>query len=376
MVSTMDSTHEKISAAKRWLSDDVLPLWIRQGIDPRNGSFVESLSQDGEPMSIPRRAMVQARQIYSLVEAVHLELLPVPRAREIVGRAIDFFLTHYSLPSGGFIHAVTPEGKPANTQTDLYAQAFALFGLASAYEILGDGKLRTRALQALDYLKRERAFSYGGYSELNAGHPTCEANPHMHLFEAAIAWMRVDTDPRWKDLADELFTLCCERFIDRESGALCEHFAPEWKPLRESHGFVWEPGHHYEWAWLMMQYSELSSETCENIARPLYHLAETQGVDGKSLMALDEIWSDGKVKKRSSRFWPQSERIKAAVTLSDGATADRAMTQLFRYFENVKPGLWTDTLLESGEFAQQPAKASSLYHIINAIAQYTTKRVP
>jgi mannose-6-phosphate isomerase len=47
---------------------------------------------------------------------------------------------------------------------------------------------------------------------------------------------------------------------------------------------------------------------------------------------------------------------------------------LWRYLETKKPGLWLDTLTENGTFAEQPVKASSLYHIINALSEYITLR--
>ena len=34
---------EKIQKARTWLSEKAFPLWIKNGIDPLNGSFIESL---------------------------------------------------------------------------------------------------------------------------------------------------------------------------------------------------------------------------------------------------------------------------------------------------------------------------------------------
>ena len=51
-------------------------------------------------------------------------------------------------------------------------------------------------------------------------------------------------------------------------------------------------------------------------------------------------------------------------------SALEAMAGLFRYFEGAHPGLWFDTWDENGKFREQPVKASSLYHIIGAIAEF------
>ena len=47
------------------------------------------------------------------------------------------------------------------------------------------------------------------------------SNPHMHLFEAALAWMAVDRDPEWRSLADELCVLATTKFIDEETYMSC-----------------------------------------------------------------------------------------------------------------------------------------------------------
>ncbi len=53
----------------------------------------------------------------------------------------------------------------------------------------------------------------------------CEtANPHMHLFEATLAWSAVDDDPAWASMADGIAQLCLGKFIDAETGALRECF--------------------------------------------------------------------------------------------------------------------------------------------------------
>ena len=45
--------------------------------------------------------------------------------------------------------------------------------------------------------------------------------------------------------------LCLDRFIDRDTAALREFFASDWTPMPGTPGEVLEPGHHYEWAFLL-----------------------------------------------------------------------------------------------------------------------------
>ncbi|MNK08053.1 Cellobiose 2-epimerase [compost metagenome] len=374
---------QRIEESRQWLTNYVFPLWREKGIDSTTGSFAESISFEGAAMYSSQRALVQARQIYSFTEASRMGLLDKTTVKPIVAKAIDFFISKYSLPSGAFVHAVNPQGEIQNKDTDLYTQAFALFALANAYEVLGDSKLVDRARQLVNYLNRDRKAKNGGYTEIKNDVVMFQSNPHMHLFESALAWMKVDSGSEWKELAQHLHDLCHSKFIDRTSGALCEHFAEGWTPLRENGNFIFEPGHHYEWAWLMLEFQELTGSDEKAVANSLFKLAEEYGVNN-SHMVIDEVWSDFTAKKRSSRFWPQSERIKAAVSLglqSPAETqavyaraADEAMDALAKYFEVPTKGLWQDTLSETGHFVAQPAKASSLYHIINALSEYGLKR--
>ena len=113
-------------------------------------------------------------------------------------------------------------------------------------------------------------------------------------------------------------------------------------------------------------------------------MAEEAG-RGKNGIVYDEVWSGGKVKKASARFWPQGERVKAAVALGAvapqgqkkafAAAADEGMNHLFTYFEDHRPGLWGDVRNDSGVLEKNDSvKASSLYHIINAMSEYARLR--
>jgi mannose/cellobiose epimerase-like protein (N-acyl-D-glucosamine 2-epimerase family) len=369
---TSPSAESNIARARKWLSDDMFPLWKTRGVS-RDGGFIEALTLKGEPLDIPRRAMVQARQIYSFRTGRDMGCLPASEADPIIVRAGAFLVDRFSLPSGGFVHSKGEGGKAGSDRVDLYTQAFALFGLANVYAVSKDSRFKTRAVALVDYLRRERRGRVAGYTELEDGREVLRSNPHMHLFEAALAWMEADTDPLWRALADEILDTCLARFIDPASGALCEIFQDDGAPQRTGGRFFFEPGHHYEWTWLMTLHQELTGRDSGAARAGLFATAERWGVTPVG-NAMDEVWSDGAPKKTSSRFWPQGERIKAAVRTGAFASSDQAFHALFRYLEAPAPGLWRDTLLEDGKFREEPVKASSLYHIINAFAEYAAHR--
>jgi len=360
--------------SRSWLKDKVFPLWCREGFDHTHGVFVENLSFEGRALQSSLRCLVQARQIYSFCEGLKMKVVSPEIAKPLILRASHSFVQRYQSSSGAFFHSVDSFGRPENRDHDLYSQAFALSALAYAYETSQDPSFKKSAHSVENYLRRERSHPSGGFTEMKGGQVLFQSNPHMHLFEAALVWRRLDPDPTWKRLSDEIDELCRSRFIDPETGLLAEHFDPEWRPLRTEGRFIFEPGHHFEWSWLFHQFQNRTRTSREDVSRTLFEKAERLGLSNDQELAIDEVWSDGQPCKRSSRFWPQTERVKAAVVLGRDESADTAMNALLRHFLLMDEGLWRDTRLEDGSYAAIPVKASSLYHIINAMSEYVAFR--
>lgn len=372
------SASQLVDEARRWLSQDAIPTWTRLGVDENQGGFYEGISFAGETLRVPRRTLVQGRQIYSFRTARELGAVSAP---SLVAKAAEKLLRDHALPSGAFLHSVDDSGRPAETKSELYTQAFALFGLANAFAETREEKYRIAARALLAYLNRERRAPGGGYTELTKSGLAYESNPHMHLYEAALAWMRVDSGREWGELADQLADLTLQKFIDGSNGILAEHFHEGWEPIRENGAFVFEPGHQFEWAWLLAVHEELSGKDLGAARRRLYQNGEKYGIRRSGQpVAYDEVWSDLRPKKKTSRYWPQCERAKAAVRLGResrgaersayAASADEAIGSLFLFLATPVRGLCFDTMEEDGSFSAEPPKASCLYHIVNALDEY------
>lgn len=387
-MNTVNQALQNISKAKSWLSNDVLPLWFSEGFEKTSGCFLEWISYDSKPLvETDRRAMVQARQIYSVCEATRLQLMPVAQASELVRKNVNLLFSHYKRQTGGYAHAINHRLEVSNDSVELYSQAFILFCLAQAYGLLKDENIRIEALSLLDYLNTQRRIATGGFTEIKNGKILYQSNPHMHLFEAALAWVAVDKSECWTQLALELKNICLNHFIDADTTLLAEHFSEPWSPERTNGQFIFEPGHHYEWSWLLLEYQKLLKTDLLKQAKKLFANAELNGLAPDRKFAFDEVWSNFKINKGTSRFWPHCERIKAAVSLAVLSqnveekrkyfeAADLAYEGLATYLETSTAGLWHDTRLADGTFKPEPAaKASSLYHIINAYSEYINKRI-
>jgi mannose-6-phosphate isomerase len=204
----------------------------------------------------------------------------------------------------------------------------------------------------------------------------------MHLFEAMLAWREVDhSDGQgvWDAQADAIAEMCLTRFIDAKSGALREFFDAQWAPAPGLDGRIVEPGHQLEWAWLLIRWSRLRSRPdALAAAQRLVEIAAGPGLDRERGVMLQQLLDDFSVHDPVARLWPQTEWLKAALALSSIAPDDaglaaqipKAVAGLKLYLTTPVAGLWWDRLEPSGQFIDEPAPASSLYHIVCAIAEF------
>jgi len=371
------SSRELVAAAKKlrhWLFEAALPLWWRVGADHARGGYHERIDFEGIPVVLPRRSRVAARLAFCYREAGRLGWSGPWRQ---AGRhALDFLRRRFAKDDGSVISTVDQDGSVLDATFDLYNQAFALLAYACGHGSLDlGGDWQSRGYALLGTLKREFAHPAGGFREDREGRLALRANPHMHLLEAALAWLAIDPHPVWRDLADEIVALCLERFIDRDTAALRELFASDWTPVSGTPGEVLEPGHHYEWAFLLDRWSKLAGRNRPAEVPKLIAFADAKGLDRKRRVAVNGIKLDSSVDDATARLWPQTERIRAyLIDRHDGdeARLREAIESLSRYLDAPLPGLWYENLAADGRFIVEAAPATSLYHIVGAITELWT----
>jgi mannose-6-phosphate isomerase len=195
----------------------------------------------------------------------------------------------------------------------------------------------------------------------------------MHMFEALLALYEASGKREHLERAGRIAELFRDRLFDARHGALPEYFDDAWRPQGE---LIVEPGHHFEWSWLLDRWNALGGGDLSAEAERLRVHAEVYGVDLKSGAVYDEIFADGRPRMLTSRLWPHTERIKANVVrferTRDVAAADAAVEafdMLMRYCDTPTPGLWRDRRRPDGGFIDEAAPASSFYHIMMALSE-------
>ena len=355
-----------------WLRCAALPLWATAGQD-EGGGFVEALGLDGRVQHGPRRARVQARQIWSYVEAGRLGW-EGPWLRSVED-GCRYFERHHLNSEGLCRTLINSDGSPIDETVTVYDQAFSMLALSSARGVVIDGDRLEEIAVRMRHQLSKRAHLRGGYVE--SGKHLYQANPHMHLLEASLAWREAGGDAAWLEMADDLVELALASFIDNQGGFLREFFDADWRPAAGEDGRLVEPGHQFEWAWLLARYAALRDRP--EVLRTAERLYEygLRGVDERTGIVRDALSDDGRPRGGRARLWPQTEWLKAALKLSEVGNsayvfqrlkeAEAALAAVSLYFLPV--GLWRDKRLSTGKFIEEPAPASSFYHIVGAYSQ-------
>lgn len=365
------------------LTDELIPLWERHGLDRTHGGCWNRLGPELAPMPDGhKRLLVHARQIWAFTRAA--ELGAGSAASAAAAHGLEFMVRHFWDPRhGGWFTSTDDAGAPLDRRKDLYCHAFAIFALAAHHCASGDAESLRLARATLELLReRLRDPAAGGFFEsasedwrVSVDAPRRQ-NPHMHLVEALLALDEVAPDSGALGEACALVDLLAARWIDPRTGALGEHFDPTWRPLPGALGRSVEPGHHFEWVWLLDRLAARRQDgPAAASAERLLQFARRFGLDADGGV-VDQLDRDGQPVAFSKRLWPQTERVKAlaARVRTTGAAELRSeleagLRYCFARHVDPKTGGWHEQLARDGRVLSEAQNATSVYHVVFALGE-------
>jgi mannose/cellobiose epimerase-like protein (N-acyl-D-glucosamine 2-epimerase family) len=362
-------------SARAWLFEHALPVWWERGYDHAARAFHERLELDGGATAPePRRMRVQARQ--TVVYALAGRMGWSGPWREAVEAGVDILLRRALRPDGGTRHLLGPDGALLDDRRDLYDAAFVLLALSEAARALDKrADLVDAATRLEGWIHSHWDHAEGGFDEGEVRpSPPRRQNPHMHLLEALLSIYETTGEAIHFERAGDLAHLFRDKLFDETHGALPEFYDEAWRPMSDRLGRIVEPGHHFEWCWLLHRWRALGGGDLTAQAERLRAHGEAHGLLNGA--ACDQILIDGRPLKQTARLWPQTERLKANLVryeaTGDADTARAALEahDMIRAFcDTPTPGLWYDLRAPDGAFVREPARASSFYHLALALGE-------
>ncbi len=362
--------------ARRWLHEHCFPLWSEAGLTA-GGLFQERLSLDHDALASDTcRVRVQARQTYVFSEAWRMGWKREQAARLVAtGTGI---LSGPALGSQGLAgRQLAADGSGlTGPQADLYDTAFVLFGLAEA--ALGPGPGREaleaagRILTSLDRYARDPV--HGGYHEALPEPPERLQNPHMHLLEACLSLHRAQPDAGHDRRAGDIISLFSRHFTAGENGLLGERFRADWSMPEGDAARIVEPGHQFEWVWLLHAWARITGQKqVPGAALHLYRYGlSTLDTEGR---AIQETARGGAPVDASRRTWPQTEALKAHLAVFEAQSDQTAAAAACRSFDILmdeyltEEGGWIDHFSSDGKVLSADMPASTGYHVVLAFAE-------
>ena len=364
-----------------WLVGHLCPFWLARIKDPAGG-FLEELDALGAPVASQRRnTLSQARLTYVFSHAYLLS--GDPALGEAARHGIAFLMRAARAPDGGWFRTVSVDGATLDNTRDAYDQAFVLFALAWYHRATKDAS----AIQLADATWRSMqtrladAMHGGFFEEFAPGRTEMKLprrqNPHMHLLEALLALHVATGEKNWLRRAGTLVDLF-RRFVDPATGALIEFFTADWQPAPDT-GALREPGHQFEWVWLLHEYYRLTQdESVAPYAERLFAFGTQFGIDRSADLAavFDSVDASGAVVAGTKLLWPQTEYLKACVARAEWhddaqarAAIPRHLALIAKAYMRPDGASWHNQLARDGTPLTPATPARLLYHMFLGIAE-------
>ena len=356
------------------LLDDVVPFWLRHGLDHEHGGVLTCLDRDGTVYDSDKSVWFQGRCGW-LMGTLAAEVEPREEWIAACRSCVDFLRRHCFDTDGRMYFTVTREGRPLRKRRYVFSEMFAAMALAAWSAVADDeSAAREAAEESLAVFERgvARMRAPGGIEPKTS--PTTRplasfGGPMIVLgtaqaIRSALAHRAPADDPRRPRLdacIDVAIAEIRSRFVRPELEAVLETVGADGTTLLDhADGRLVNPGHAIEGAWFIM------AEGARRGDRGLVDLGATmlewswrlgwddehggllyfRDVQGKPCT---EYWHDMKF------WWPHNEAIIATLLawrLTGDETFGRWHAEVrdwsFRHFADAEHGEWYGWLRRDG----------------------------
>lgn len=304
--------------------DSILNYWSKHTLDNQNGGFVGQIDFNDHIIANAEKGSVLNSRILWTFSSSY-QITKKENHKEIAKRAFEYLLKYFYDPEfNGLFWSINADKKPKDTKNQIYALAFAIYGLSEYYVISQDQKALETAVNLYKSIQKN------SYDPVNKGYLEAftrdwqpiedlrlsdkdanekkTMNTHLHIIEAYANLFKVWKDETLKKDSIELLETIEKHFINTETGHLRLFFDENWieKPDVISYG------HDIEAAWLLLQCAEVLEE--ENlIASYKKHAVQIAEVTKEGLDTDGGLWYEFEPKENEliaeKHWWVQAEAL-------------------------------------------------------------------
>lgn len=350
------------------LVNNIMPFWMRNGLDRVNGGIYTCLDRDGSLIDTTKSVWFQGRFAF-VCSFAYNNIDKNPEWLSAAKSTIDFIENHCFDTDGRMYFEVTADGRPLRKRRYVFSETFAAIAMAEYSKASGDKSYAEKALKLFNDIRHFIATP--GYMPSKYC-DTLQAKGHsivMILINTASRIREVIDDPVL-DLQINESLESLKDFMKEEFKALLEMVGPNGEFIDTCNGRVINPGHCIETAWFLLEEAK--------------HRGWEKELTERALRILDWSWEWGWDKQyggiinfRDCRglpaqdysqdmkfWWPQTEAIIATLYAYEATHDDKYLIMhkqisewTYAHFPDNEYGEWYGYLHRDGTVAQ-PAKGN------------------
>jgi N-acylglucosamine 2-epimerase len=249
---------------RRALLEDVIPFWIKHGLDHEHGGIITCLDRDGRVLDTDKSVWFQGRSGWMFATLCNT-VEKRPEWMDAARSCVEFLRQHCFAPDGKMYFTVTREGQPLRMRRYVYSESFAAIANAAYARAAADARAAEDAVRIFSTYLRY-SFTPGVMKpKFEPTRPMQGIGPHMigivtaqelraNLGDVVVSGHKCT---EWIDLS----IAAIERhFLKPEHEVLLEVVGPNGEILDHHDGRTLNPGHAIECAWFILYEGKLRGD--------------------------------------------------------------------------------------------------------------------
>jgi N-acylglucosamine 2-epimerase len=250
-------TTDHATLYRNTLLNDVVPFWLRHGVDREHGGFLTALDRDGSLLDSDKSVWFQGRGAW-MFATLYNTVEPNPEWLAAAQGGIEFLRDHCADATGKLYFTVTRDGRPLRMRRYAYSESFAAIANAAYARATGDDRAAADATRLFGRYLRHSFEPNGWPAKVSTDtRPTMGIGPHM-IGIATAQELRDnlgDVTVHGRSCTDWITWSIDQierHFLKPEHQALMEVVAPDGRVIDHFDGRTLNPGHAIEAAWFIL----------------------------------------------------------------------------------------------------------------------------